>query len=141
MSPTRIRQVSTSGQSYATPFVGPVDHPAPVTVDPSTLLAAVDGNGWLRPGTLFTAAGTVAANNAVDQTETVYGVLIEATPVVDPAGAAPTQAELDALPNREVIVATLCQINRDVVEDNYNRALSVSEVAALGRSKGVVVVG
>lgn len=140
--PIKIRETSASGQSYVDPFVGSVDHPAPVTVDPSTLfgLDYLDGNGYVVPGALFTSAGAPLSNNGVDQNETLHGVLIEATKVVDPAGAAATQAELDAEANRSLIVATICQINRDALEDNIGRALSVSEVAAIGRAKGVVMI-
>lgn len=115
---------STDGATtYASPFVGPVDHTVHVQVDVSALTSAeVDSKGYLKPGVVLTLAGVVpgASNTAR------IGVTVEATKIVA-AGATLASVTADPL----VAVATVGQINRDIAEDNLGRAYTANEIAAL----------
>lgn len=131
MSPMQVKQGQQGGQIYATPFVGPNNHPAPVRTDLSTLFGSawLDARGWLKPGTPFKRDGTLVTGAAQE----VFGLLFEATQVVDMGSnmVAPTQAALDAAGDRNLIVSTICQFNQDLMEDNLGRALNANEIAAI----------
>jgi len=130
-----ISVTETTGNSvYASPFIGPVNHPVHAKIDVSALLidgaqgSQVDAKGYLKPGTPFKLTAGVAVPLAGTAGEYVYGVVIEATKVV---AEAPTNATLGAdASDPFVALNTQGLVNRDIVEDNLGRALSASEIAA-----------
>jgi|SRR5690606_25000916 len=124
--PMRVRDVAPAGEVHANPFVGPIDHPATVRVDVSALTAAeVDKYGYLKPGVPLTRAGELPGADP----EFVYGCVIESTRVhTDNTTLASVTADVD------VAVATICQVNRAILEDNLGRALTADELAAFDRA-------
>lgn len=125
---------TTGNNVYASPFIGPVDHPVHAKIDVSALLidgangAQVDAKGYLKPGTPFKLVGVDAVPLDGTAGEYVYGCVIEATQIVP---VAPTNATLGAV-TADPFVALNTQglINRDILEDNLGRALSAAEIAA-----------
>lgn len=125
--PFRRQQVTPGGLGYGNPWVdGPRDVEQ-ITVDLSDLTTAeVDAKGYLKPGVLLKADGTLADAAAG---EFIYGATIEPVYVgADPIGA---DADLDALTDIQVAVGRSGLLNRDIVEDNLGRALTAAELAAI----------
>ena len=120
--PIRIRKTAAGGSGYGWPFIGPVDHTVQLKVDVSALtLKEVDKRGYLKPGVPFKRNGTL-----IGAGEKLYGVSVEATRVAESNSADDLAAAVDPF----VAVATIAQVNRDIVEDNLARALTADEVAA-----------
>lgn len=119
MSSTVLRE---GGETYANPFVGPIDHPDHVKLDVSGLTTAeVDEYGYLKPGVPLTAAGILVAAGFV------WGVTIEAVKIV---AANPTNVSLAADTSDPLVaVARKGMINRDIAEDNLGRAYTAAELA------------
>jgi hypothetical protein len=134
MSPISSRTVSTGDETYPLVFVGPVDHPAPVEIDPANFTAnEIDADGYLKPGVPLEADGTlVGAAPAF-----VYGCNIEAVKVAESNSG----ADLAAADPVVVNVATICQVNRDLLEDVLGRALTANELAgfAAAGSRSVLI--
>lgn len=122
--PISQSRISTGDEAYSNVFVGPVDHPATVTVDPSALGdTVVDADGYIPAGFPLSAAGA-----AVGVGVAVFGCLIEATKVA----ASNSAADLTAAANVDVVVGTIGQVNRAILEDNLGRALTADEIAGFG---------
>lgn len=106
------------GTSYGNPFISPVNHPANVLIDVSTLTTdEVDSKGYLKPGVPVNKTGDLVTAGFV------YGVTIEATRIAE------DNTDLANAPDVFVAVATIAQVNRDIVEDNLGRALTAAEIA------------
>lgn len=141
--PLRTTSVATAGTQYATQglFVGPVDHTHSLLVDLSDLTYAdesggeVDADGYLIPGTPLKKDGTLA-DGTTD--EFIFGVVVE--PVNVGVGFVDADTDLDALTDIHVAVATVGQVNRDIVEDNLGRALSANEIAAFDAAGSKLVL-
>lgn len=115
---------TAGGRTLANPFIGGVDHPAQITVDVSGLTTKeVDTFGYLKPGVPLTKAGIlVGASPAF-----VYGVTFEAQKIVPDNPTNDTLAAVTADPI--ITVNTVGHVNRDVIEDNLDRALTANEIA------------
>lgn len=134
--PIRIEQVDAGGDITPSPFVGPVDHTAPVRVTASNLTTAeVDANGYLRPGVLFRRNGALVTA-VVTAGEFVYGAAVESAKIAKSNSA----ADLTAAGTVTVIVGLHCAINRAVLEDSLGRALTAGEVAAADAAGSSVVL-
>lgn len=135
--PIGIRQTHTGGQTYVTPFVGPIDHTGPIRLDVSSLDGTdfVDEFGFIIPGTPLTAAG-VPASAAAGAGTAAVGCVPEAIRVA-PSGAS---ADLAAAADFDIAVAHICQINRDALEDNIGRALTADEVTNLTSLGRIVLI-
>jgi hypothetical protein len=106
------------GTSYANPFIGPVQHPANVLIDVSTLSAnEVDAKGYLKPGVPVNKTGDLVTAGFV------FGVTIEATKIAE------DNTDLANTPDTFVAVETSGLVNRDIVEDILGRALTAAEIA------------
>lgn len=129
--PVRVTQPAAADDSYALPFVGPINHTAQIAIDVTALTSAeVDADGFLRPAVPFTAAGAlVAAGDAV------FGVSIEPIKVADGNEAADFAAA-DA--STQIGVATIAQINRAAAEDMLGRAYTADEVAGFLRDGSLI---
>jgi len=114
---------TAGGVTHGNPFVGPVNHTAQLKPDISALTAnEVDANGYLKPGVPFTVAGLLPGAGTV-----VWGVTVEATKVA----ASNSAADIAAVTTDPfVTVATICQVNQDIIEDTLGRALTADELAA-----------
>jgi hypothetical protein len=133
MFPARKERISTGDMAYPNVFVGPVDHPAPVEVDPANLNTDyVDARGYLKPGMPLRIDGTriTAAGQAV------FGCNIEALKVA----ASNSVDDLAAADPVKVPVATIAQVNADLLEDVLGRALSADERAAFGAAGSRIVL-
>lgn len=127
---------TTGANVYASPFIGPVNHPVHAKVDISALLidgasgAQVDAKGYLKPGTPFKLVSGAAVPLDATSGEYVYGCVIEATDL-GLATVPPTNTSLAAV-TADPFVALNTQglVNRDILEDNLGRALSAAEIAA-----------
>jgi hypothetical protein len=84
------------------------------------------------PGLPLTKAGALITTGVF-----VFGVTVEAIKVADDNAA----ATIAALGIQELAVATICQVNRDLAEDNLGRAYTAAEVAGfdLAGSKCVLL--
>ena len=130
MTSTVLRE---GGESYANPFVGPINHPAHVKIDVSGLTTAeVDEYGYLKPGLPLTALGARVTAGFV------YGVTIEAVRIVD---RNPTNVSLAADTSDPLIaVATIGMVNRDIAEDNLGRAYTAAEIAGFDAAGSKLVL-
>lgn len=122
--PIRITgPTGTVTKDYESPFVGPVDHTAPVSVDVSSLTnKEVDTKGYLKPGVPFDRDGALITYGGA-----LYGVTVEEVKVADGNEAADFSG---AVTPQTVAVGTIGQINRAVAEDMLERAYSGDELAA-----------
>lgn len=124
------------GMSYGNPFVGPVNHTAHVKVDISGLTdKEVDSQGYLKPGVPLKEAGTL-----VGSAEAVFGVTIEAVKLPLAVLPATTSSLGSETGDCFVAVATIGQVNRDVIEDNLGRALTSDEVTGFGLAGSHIVL-
>lgn len=137
MTPIGINQVVAGGQTYGTPFVGPINHTMPVRLDVSSLDGTdfIDDDGYIKPGTPLTAAGVPASAAPGAGTEAV-GIVPEALQVA-PSGAS---ADVTAAADHEIAVATICQVNQDVIEDNIGRALTANEITNIEATGRIVLI-
>lgn len=132
--PVIFEDVFMGGVGYDKVTVGPVDHPSPVMVVAADLPAeAVDRYGWLKPGTPFTRTGAAALGGTPGA---VYGVVIEETRIAR-SNSAEDLADAGTV---DVIVATICQVNRRLLEGNLGRALTTAEAAAFDAAGSRVVL-
>lgn len=113
------------GSVLVNPFVGPVNHTAPVRIDPSTFKAdvtTVDRYGYLKSGVLLRRDGTLITGAG----QRAYGMVVEPVKVAE----SNSNTDLDAAPSRDVAVAVICMVNRKLGEDNLGRVYSANELAA-----------
>lgn len=137
MSPITIEQTRAGGMSYGNPFVGPIDHTAPVRVDVSALDATVvDARGYLKPGVPLSRDGTLINAYAAGPPEVladyVYGVTVEAVKVA----AGNTAADLTAAADIDVAVCVVGAVNRAIMEDVLGRALTAAEIDGFTGASG-----
>lgn len=126
--PIRITgPTGTVTKDYESPFVGPVDHTAPVNVVVTGLTdKEIDTKGYLKPGVPFARDGTLVAG-----ADLLYGVTVEEVKVA--AGNAAGDIAAAASP-QTIAVGTHGQINRAVAEDMLERAYTAAELAAFETS-------
>lgn len=124
--PNKVSQVATAGEIHPTPLLGPVDHTVAIRVDISALTAAeVDQHGYLKAGVPLTRTGVLVGVAPAF----VFGVVVEPVKVADGNTAlAGITADVD------VAVATICQVNRAILEDSLGRALTADEIAGFDRA-------
>lgn len=121
-----LKVATTTGTTvYGHPIVGEAQGLLQVVVDISELTDdLVDADGYLKPGVMFKSDGTQP-----DGTGFLYGVNPEPIKIVD---YVPTDALLAAdtgtIPVGCVVGGVL---NRDVIEDNFGRAMTANEIAAV----------
>ena len=102
-------------------FVGPVDHTVAVPVLLTNMTnKEIDSDGYLKPYIPFTKAGIL-----VGSTVAVFGVSVEHIKVANDKVA----GTIAALGTIDVVVATICQINRAIAEDVLDRAYTANELA------------
>lgn len=124
--PMKVTATATAGEVHPNPFVGPINHTVGIQVDVSTLSTdEVDQYGYLKPGVPLTSGGIlVGAAPAF-----VFGCVVEAVKVADDnSNLAGVTTDV------EVAVATICQINRDILEDSLGRVLTANEIAGFDRA-------
>lgn len=124
--PMKVTPVVSAGSDiYATPFVGPINHTAPVQVNIANLTTAeVDSQGYIKPGVPLTAAGALVGVAPAF----VYGVTPEAIKL------AKSNAVADRVGTFTVALATHGQVNRDLIEDILGRVLTADEIAGFSRA-------
>lgn len=127
MSPLKRRSLLTGGSIYPNPLVGPVNHTHAIAVNIAALTTAeVDARGYLKPGVIFAADGTLVGI-APDY---AFGITVEPLKVA----TGNTAAELTAAGVVDVALATIGQVNRAVVEDILGRVLTADEIAGFTRA-------
>ena len=130
--PMDVRSTATAGEVHPNPIVGPAHHPVAIRVDVSALPADyVDSRGYLKPGVPLARTGIpVGVAPAF-----VHGVVIEAVKVhTDNTTLAAVVRDID------VTIATICQVNRAILEDSLGRALTADELAGFDRAGSKVVL-
>jgi hypothetical protein len=111
--------------------VGPVNHTSQIAVNIAALTAAeVDSKGWLKPGVPLEKDGTLILAAA----GIVHGVTIEPLKVANGNAA----GDLTAAGVQQIAVATICQVNRAIVEKNLGRVLTANEIAGFGLAGSLV---
>lgn len=129
--PLNRRTVMTAGERTINPFVGPVDHPISIEIDPGNFTTAeVDANGFLKPGIPLAVDGTL-----VGVGEAAFGVVAEAVKIAEDNAA----ATLAAAANLQITVFTFAMVNRDALEDLLGRALTADEIAGFASSQNLVL--
>lgn len=122
--PMNVSQPTSESSSYSLPFVGPIDHTAQIEIDITALTDdEIDAKGYLKPGVPFRRDGTLVSGGG----QFVFGVTIEPLKVADSNSATDIAAASAA---RNVAVATICQVNRALAEDQLGRAYTANELAA-----------
>ena len=115
---------TAGGDVHPNPFIGPVNHTAPVLLDVSTLSSdEVDANGYIKPGVLLQQNGDLISGAS----QIAYGAVVEAVKVADGNQAGDLSGASDVM----IPVAIWCLINRDILEDSLGRVLSANELAAV----------
>ena len=129
---------ATGTTGYGHPFTGAVLGLQQVVVDISELTTAeVDADGFLKPGVPFKKDGTLADGTSG---EFIYAVNPEPISIAH-ATIPPTDVSLAADTRTYPIgMATIGEINRDIVEDNLGRALTASELAAFNAAGSMIHV-
>lgn len=123
---------TAGGDAYASPFVGPMNHPGTVRLDVSALSTdEVDAKGYLKPGVPLKSGG-VLLDGTVG--EYVWGVNIEATKVAESNAAGDLAAAVD----RDVTLGLIGVVNRDIIEDNLGRALTANEIAGFAAAGSLI---
>jgi hypothetical protein len=131
-----VKPLAGGGEIHPNAFKGPVNFTAVVKVDPQYLTnKEVDSRGWLKPQVPLMRNGRLASAVATPG-EALYGCVVE--PVKIATGN--TAPELLAADEAPITVATICQINRAILEDTLGRPLSPGELAASNAPGGGVVV-
>lgn len=122
MSPLSKTTLTSENETYVSPFVGPIDHTHTVDMNITSLTSdEVDADGYLKAGVPVDAAGAL-----VGVATPVFGVTIEPLKVADGNAA----GDLAAAPaSIDIAVATICQVNRAVIEDILGRVLTANEIA------------
>jgi hypothetical protein len=116
---------STAGGTVHAPvFVGDILGTDVVQCDISDLTTKeVDADGNVRPGVPFAKDGSLVGSGVA-----VWGVTIEATKIKH-ATMPPTDVSLAADTGTAPVVVGFGLCNRDVMEDNLERALTADEIA------------
>lgn len=115
---------TTGGDVHAPVFVGKILNTDVVQVDISDLTTKeVDSAGYIKPGVPLAKDGSTVGSGVA-----VYGVTIEATKIIH-ATMPPTNASLAADTGTSPVVVGFGLVNRDIAEDNLERALTVDEIA------------
>lgn len=125
--PIKITSFSGSGQSYSSPFTGPIDHTAAIPILLTNFTSAeVDANGYLKPGVPIKYAAADTQGLPISATsQFVYGCVVEATKVADGNTSGQLTGKVVL-----VAVATKAQVRRAILEDILGRVLSANEIAA-----------
>jgi len=132
--PTGIR-TTAGGESHGNPFVGPINYSAHVKVDVSALTAfEIDTYGYLKPGVPLTQAGLLVGAGGF-----VFGVSIEGSRVANSNSAADIAAVL-AADDPFAVVATIAQVNQDIIEDTLGRVLTANELAGFDLAGSKIVL-
>lgn len=122
--PISITSLSGGGTVYGSPFIGPVEYVQQIAIDVTALTTReVDSDGYLKPGVPFKANGDLVGAPA----ESILGVVIEPLKVASGNGAGDFSAASAA---HQIGLATIGQLNRDVIEDNLGAVISVDELDA-----------
>lgn len=122
--PIEITSLSGGGTVYGSPFIGPVSYVMQIDIDVTALTTReVDSDGYLKPGVPFLASGALVSAPA----QSILGVVIEALRVAGGNAAGDFSAASAA---HQIGLATIGQINRDVVEDNMGAAFTADELDA-----------
>lgn len=130
--PIKITKTSLASNTYASPFLGPVDHTVQVNLVLSGLSDdEIDARGWLKPGIPFAKDGTL-----VGAADFVYGVTIEPTKVADDNEA----ATIAALPDQWVGLAVIGCVIQDMAETFLGRAYTADEIAGFDRAGSKLVL-
>jgi len=130
--PIKITETILSSETYASAWLGPVDHLVQVLIDVSALTnAEVDAAGWLKPGVPFTRAGVlVGASPAF-----VYGVTIEPTKIhTDNTTLAAVTTDV------WVGLGVIGVIIQDMAESMLGRAYTANEIAGFDRAGSKIVL-
>jgi hypothetical protein len=115
---------TTGGQVHAPVFVGKILNTDVVQVDISDLTTKeVDANGYVKPGVAFAKDGSLVGSGVA-----VWGVTIEATKIIH-ATIPPTNVSLAADTGTSPVAVGFGLVNRDVAEDNLERAYTADEIA------------
>lgn len=131
--PLTTKVTAVAGATVESPFVGPVDLTDTVRLDVSVLTDdEIDENGYVKPGVPLQKDGTLV--DAVSLV--VYGIVIEPVKVADGNAAGDISGATDI----DVAVATHCQVNRAIIEDNLGRVLSVDELSAFGATDAINLI-
>lgn len=131
--PIRITgPTGTVTKDYESPFIGPVDHTAPVQVDITGMSnKEIDTKGYLKPGVPLTIDGAL-----VGYGDRLYGVTVEEVKVLE-GNTGPLIAAGSV--SFTIAVATHGQVNRAVAEDMLERAYTADEVVAFDDSNVTLV--
>lgn len=115
---------TTGGTIHAPVFVGKILNTDVVQVDISDLTTKeVDADGYLKPGVPFAKDGSLVGSGVA-----VHGVTIEAIKLPH-ATIPPTNVSLAADTGTCPVAVGFGLINRDVAEDNLERAYTSDEIA------------
>lgn len=115
---------TTGGASHAPVFVGTILNTDVVKVDISDLTTKeVDQYGNIKPGVPLDKSG-----NLVASTVPVYGVVIEPASIGH-ATIPPTDVSLAADTGTVFVAVGFGLVNRDIAEDNLERAYTADEIA------------
>lgn len=121
--PIRVEDTRAAGTAHPNPFVGPINHTVAIRVDVSTLTTAeVDEQGYIRAGVPLQASGALVSAPG----QIVWGCVVEPVKIADDNVAGTLAAAADV----DVAVATIAQVNQDILEDALGRALTADEIAA-----------
>lgn len=132
--PMRIESVGSEDAAYSLPFVGPINHTAQIEIDVTALTDdEIDEDGYLKPGVPFRRDGTLIAGGG----QSVFGVSIEPLKVAEGNTADDIAAASAA---QQIAVATICQVNRALAEDQLGRAYTANELAAFDAAGSRVVL-
>jgi hypothetical protein len=134
MSPISVTNpVREGGSDYTSPFVGPVNHTAQISVDITALTDdEIDADGYLKPGVPLKADGTLVSGSG----ETILGVTIEPLKVAKSNSSEDIAAATSTF---ELAVATIGQVSKPRAEENLGRSYTSDEVDAFAAS-GLVLL-
>ncbi len=131
--PLRAKSLTAAGAAFGYPFLGPMNHTLTVRLDVSGLTAAeIDENGYVVPGTPLKVDGTLVSGTG----QLVRGVVIEPIKVADGNAAGDISAGVD----QDIAVGVIGIVQRDIVEDNLGRVLSVDEIAAFAAAGSLLTL-
>ena len=126
--PNVVRGGLAAAKVYPSPWRGEIDHTAQIAVDITVLTDnEIDDFGYLKPGVPFTNAGALAGMTTV-----IFGVTIEPLNVLNmvPTGTVTKATAKAAAGTQQVVVGTIGQVNRHVIETILGRVLTANELAA-----------
>lgn len=124
----KIETTQAAGESYASAFIGPVDHRRNVNVDVTALPAdtgsggALDENGVLKPNYPLRDTGAPISGPGQRAVVTVEGSKLLKDNVAATIAAGGT---------RMIGCADRGAINRRIMEDTMGRVLTADEISAL----------